>query len=125
MIFPDLLTRVLNLNIALLQLAEKLNERGLGATAKYMLKHGVRVSDYVHRSRRNLSKYKCITNFKLAVHEIDKTMCLLTHLHKRSMITEEEYEFIYSKCDIVRMSVFIEIRRYSRVADWYEFKETD
>ena len=120
---PDLPTKALNFNIALLQLAEKLNERELPFAAKYILKHGVRASDYVHRSRRNTSKYKCITNFRMAIYEIDKTMCLITHLYNRNVITEEEYKYIKSKSNHVRSLTFMEILYYSQVADWYEFND--
>ena len=125
MMFHDLPTKALNLNVALLQVAEKLNERGVPSVAKYILKHGVRASDYLHRSRRNTSKYKCITNFKTAIYELDKAKCLIDHLYKRGLMTDEEYMYINEKYTSVRMSTFVEISRYSKVADWYNFGDED
>lgn len=117
MMSSDLPGKALDLNIALMKLSKKLDESNLHSVSIYILKHGMRASDYLHRSRRLTSKYRCISNFKIAVLEVDKTMCLITHLYKRGIITKEDYEDARLKCLSVRMSTFVDIIRYYQVPD--------
>ena len=123
MMSSNLPCSALDLTIALLKLAEKLDEREMHSASHYILKHGLRVSDYVHRTRRLNSKYKCIRNFNIALFELDKAMNIVIHLHNRGVITDEEYDAVKPNFVCVRLLLFWDLEKYKRVPDWYKEKE--
>ena len=123
MMSSNLPCTALDLTIALLKLAEKLDEREMHSASHYILKHGLRVSDYVHRTRRLNSKYKCIRNFNIAIFELDKAINIVVHLHNRGVITDEELGAIKPVFICVRLLLLRDLARYKLVPDWYKEKE--
>lgn len=108
----------LSLNIELLRLGEKLSGHNLDSAVRYILKHGLHASDCIHRCRNNHSKYKCIEQFKIAILEIDRAFRMIEHLHSRGLITKEDRDGLYWKCQGVRLATYAEIKRYYEVMDW-------